>query len=343
MFSIAQPSDKQQVIDLWKIAFGDSDDFIRLFFDRVYRDEQTYVIRQNGQVVSALQILPYDMAFCGGTISAGYICGVSTLPSERGKGLMSKLMYQALEAMGQQGYDIAILIPATPSLFDLYGRFDFVSTFDYMLEDIQADSSVITGRNSVDIIEIKDFNKFEINQVSFNQLFTYYHAKQLQRQDSILHNAYQFEIICQDRWLGDAEIWVATENKQLTGLALTDPISNDIISIREIIGDNEIVKNQLVQSILNIHGLQRAKLRVPTTQSQSVTYQSDNDLHVLTSSFSIPYGMARIINKNKMIDLWQSFNHALLPSDCKSAGTASLTQKLLLDHFHPPYMNLMLD
>jgi len=334
MVSISQPADKQQIEDLWKISFGDSDDFIRLFFDRVYKDEQTLVIRQHDQVVSALQILPYEMAFCGATVSAGYICGVCTLPSERGKGLMSKLMQQAIEVMKQRDYAIAILIPATPQLFNLYRRFDFTDIFYYALEDIQAGKPATVHSHLISVkvdinmqtIDSDYFAKSATNMIPFATLYQFYHSKQLERRDSILHTVSQFEIICQDRKLGGGEIWVAIVNEQLAGLALTDPISTNVLSIREIVTDNAAIKHQLVQSILSHHQLQHARLRIPPAPSRS-----------------IPYGMARILNKNQMIDLYRSFHNPSPLPDFSKHDASSLTQQLLHCPNRYPYMNLMLD
>lgn len=90
---------KQQIIDLWRLSFNDSEEFIRLYFDRVYKEENTLVIEKNGQVVSALQMLPYTMTYYGTEISVAYISGACTLPSMRGKGLMRELLQNAFEEM----------------------------------------------------------------------------------------------------------------------------------------------------------------------------------------------------------------------------------------------------
>ena len=86
---------KKQVQRLWKTVFDDSDEFIHLYFNRVYKDENTLVIRKEGQIVSALQMLPYAMTYYGEEISVAYISGACTLPSEQGKGLMGKLLQNA--------------------------------------------------------------------------------------------------------------------------------------------------------------------------------------------------------------------------------------------------------
>jgi len=363
---------KQQIIDLWKISFGDTDDFIRLYFDRVYKDEQTLVIRKNDRVVSALQILPYQMTYCGTTIPVGYIYGVCTLPSERGKGLMKKLMLQALEEMRLRGYALSMLIPATPQLFDVYRRFEFANAFDYAIEDMQAkkpsnntNSYSRSFPNEQIIVDcpllvrkqrgvtyhfpvIARNEAIRLDQLLPDTLYSYYHKKQLERDCCILHSATQFEIICQDRQLGGGEIWVAISDEQLVGLAFTDPFTNDTLSIREIMCNDIEINNKLVQSILNHHQLNRAKLRIPPTPSHS-----------------IPYGMARIINKAQMVDLHvqssrfkvqgsssppvplsdrdgERIQNSKLPDNIY-ADIPLLTQKLLHYDQRRAYMNLMLD
>ncbi|MFR8355938.1 MAG: GNAT family N-acetyltransferase [Parabacteroides sp.] len=49
------------------------------------KEENTLVIEKDGQVVSALQMLPYTMTYYGTEISVAYISGACTLPSMRGK------------------------------------------------------------------------------------------------------------------------------------------------------------------------------------------------------------------------------------------------------------------
>lgn len=71
---------KEEVIRLWRICFQDSEDFIRFYFDKKYREENTLTLSENGQIVSALQMLPYQMTWNGNLIPVSYISGASTLP-----------------------------------------------------------------------------------------------------------------------------------------------------------------------------------------------------------------------------------------------------------------------
>ena len=39
-------NNKPQLIDLWRTSFDDSEEFIKLFFDRVYKKENALFIRK---------------------------------------------------------------------------------------------------------------------------------------------------------------------------------------------------------------------------------------------------------------------------------------------------------
>ena len=119
-------NNKSQLIDLWRTSFNDSEEFIKLFFDRVYKKENALFIEKNGKIVSALQMLPYVMTYYGKEISVNYIYGACTLPSERGQGLMRQLIQKAFEVMERglnshyPGRSMAVrLLPR----FRIYGSF----------------------------------------------------------------------------------------------------------------------------------------------------------------------------------------------------------------------------
>jgi len=314
---------KDQIIDLWKISFNDTDDFMRLWFDRVYKDEQTFVIRKNGQIVSALQILPYKMTYCGTTIPAGYICGVCTLPSERGKGYMTQLMHKAINEMKSNYYALAFLIPATTGLFDLYRRFSFTNAFDYAIEEVQF---FCHFKHHEPMRNIEFQRIVSHDDLSSKIIYPYYHTTQKAHDCIVLHSTSQYETICLDHMLGGGEIWVAYVNDQPVGVAFSSPEKDQSLPIREIMCHNTEIKNQLIQAILNNHQLHKAKVRTLPTRSNA-----------------LPYGMARIINKVEIIDLYRSFHtHSPLP-DLFDMDIPSLTQTLLQYPQRQAYMNLMLD
>lgn len=103
---------------LWQEAFGDSDDFIDLFFSAGYSPQRCHFIAKNSIPVSALYW--FDCQLEGRKLA--YIYGVATLKSHRGKGFARKLLQETHEILRQQAYAGAVLVPHGESLFAFYRK-----------------------------------------------------------------------------------------------------------------------------------------------------------------------------------------------------------------------------
>ena len=92
---------KEQVKALWRICFQDSEEFIDLYFRLRYKNEVNAVIQNGDKVVSALQMLPYPMTFCGKTVQTSYI---SMLISLEGEGITSDKAIVFVEYLNTEAY-----------------------------------------------------------------------------------------------------------------------------------------------------------------------------------------------------------------------------------------------
>lgn len=136
----------KQLKDLWFLAFGDSEEFIDLFFQTAYAPERCLFLTEGDQVTAALYWL--DCEYKGQ--KQAYIYAVATHPDHRGKGLCRKLMDKAHEILKQQGYTAALLRPADDGLRRMYRKMGYqictgVSEFDCI-----AGSSVSVRKIGVD-------------------------------------------------------------------------------------------------------------------------------------------------------------------------------------------------
>jgi len=121
-------SRKEEIRRLWTEAFGDSPEYVEMYFDRVYRDADAMTLAGgDGRVVSSLLLQPYGMTFHGLDATVSYVAGAATRRNMRGRGLMSALMADALEASRSRGDILTLLIPASEYLFGYYARFGFVT------------------------------------------------------------------------------------------------------------------------------------------------------------------------------------------------------------------------
>ena len=106
---------------LWKLAFGDTDAFLDIFFSTAYGPDHCRCIRENDGVSAALYWL--DMDYKGQKFA--YIYAVATDPACRGRGLCRMLMEDTTAVLTARGYDGIILVPQDKGLRTMYGRMGY--------------------------------------------------------------------------------------------------------------------------------------------------------------------------------------------------------------------------
>ena len=118
---------KQDMMELWKDTFHDSDDYIRLVFDTYFNRENVHVRIEDDRLSAALLGIPYEFSMpqsCPAhpRLRGMYLCGLATRPEYRRRGIMSSLMLEAEQDAFQRGFDMTFLIPADSHLRDFYRR-----------------------------------------------------------------------------------------------------------------------------------------------------------------------------------------------------------------------------
>ncbi len=113
---------KQETKEIWKEVFNDPDEFVNLYFSRVYKSEYNVCCQLGGRVVAALQTLPFTMLYHGKEVKTAYVSGVSTLPEYRKQNVGNSLMKQAHFYVFFHEAVFATLIPAEEWLRSWYSR-----------------------------------------------------------------------------------------------------------------------------------------------------------------------------------------------------------------------------
>ena len=116
-------TDEAALKELWKEAFGDTDDFINLFFRLAYSESNALCVYDNGILAAALY-------WFDGYIEnkkVAYIYGVATKKSQRGKGFSSSLIKRTHDLLISCGYEASLLVPADEGLFRFYGKLGYIS------------------------------------------------------------------------------------------------------------------------------------------------------------------------------------------------------------------------
>lgn len=139
----ANPKDREAIINIWRLCFGDKREYIEMFL-REKQDEITPVVcEKEGALVSMLFLFPCDFRLSGEDFPSLYLYAAATLPESRGEGIMGD-MIEFSKAYGREnGKAFIILAPAEESLYGYYERFGFISCFksDKLILDISREES----------------------------------------------------------------------------------------------------------------------------------------------------------------------------------------------------------
>lgn len=121
----ANETDREAVTDIWQKCFGDDRDYINLYLDNRFENENMLVIHEDGHPVSMASLLPVQITIDGEKRDARYVYAVATLPDYRKKGYASEILQHALEKY----HEPLILQPADEKLRDFYRKMGFVEAF----------------------------------------------------------------------------------------------------------------------------------------------------------------------------------------------------------------------
>jgi len=111
----------EQLKKLWQLAFGDSQEFIGLFFSTAYSPDRCLYLTEADQITAALYWL--DCEHKGQ--KQAYVYAVATHPDHRGKGLCRQLMDKTHAVLKEQGYTAALLRPADAGLRQMYRKMGY--------------------------------------------------------------------------------------------------------------------------------------------------------------------------------------------------------------------------
>lgn len=280
---------KQRIKELWQICFADTEEFISLFFNEVYQEENAVVIEKDGKIVSALHLLPYTLNFYGEEVPIAYIYGVCTHPDERGKGLMSQLMQLAKEELKRRKTPAAALIPAEQWLFDVYRKYGYTEAFYY-----NSYSYVPTGQVRTNNIH------FFVADITTPGLFEFFNKKLKERNACMLHSESDFLVIRKDFINSNGNLLVAADSQnKIIGMAFSVPVIDEgVVVIKELLYESDNIKEELLVESMRLYQLPKAVFTAPPEGARS----------------AVPHGMITIIDENYFNDI-RSDATAILSSE----------------------------
>ncbi|HEY9550741.1 MAG TPA: GNAT family N-acetyltransferase [Prevotella sp.] len=287
---------KRQIKNLWELCFADGEEFRELYFRLRYNNNVNIAIENEGQVVAALQMLPYPMTFGGQEIETAYVSGACTHPDYRNRGIMGELLSWAFMRMLYNGNALSALIPAEPWLFDYYARYGYAPVFKYKTNTFVASDVPVSGQEYV----------LRVGEQCKGKRYEYLNGKLRERAYCMQHTQADFRVILADLRLGGGYIYtlrtkaskLQAENDtsqgktRIVALAVAYPTGSNKWRIGEIVSDNPETHALLLRNICR-------ELNVPSVEVLAP---------LSADEVGEPLGMARIINAKAMLDVYAAIH-----------------------------------
>lgn len=144
-FTAARPSktgDEAALKEIWKVAFGDDDEFIDRFLKEVYTPGMASVAEMDGNVVSAIYLFRGTSLVMpdGRAIPAPYCYTLGTLREYRGHGLGAAVSEHIMRS-AMESAPLVALVPAESSLYGWYA-----ATFGlYPISELREAETEVSG------------------------------------------------------------------------------------------------------------------------------------------------------------------------------------------------------
>ena len=111
---------------LWEEVFiEDTPEFLDYYYSTKIKNNEIYVIEEDGEIVSMLHLNPYEMRIGDKLFQTHYIVAVATKESYRKQGLMRMLLNHVMQMMADRGEPFTFLMPADEAIYKPFG-FEFI-------------------------------------------------------------------------------------------------------------------------------------------------------------------------------------------------------------------------
>lgn len=274
-------SKRDDIIKIYKEGFHDSEEYIKLVFDSVYKDSEAMTVTDiDGSAASGLMLRQFEMTFHGQIMPVSYIFGASTRRAQRGKGFMTMLVRDAIMASAERGDMLCTLIPANDALYFYYEMSGFSKVF-YIKEQR------FTSLHSFPVEkEYEVMTDWDIDRVweAFNRF-------QLDRECYILHSKEDFRNILDDNRIDRGNFVVLVRHDDDLGPVIASMawavVKNDLLVVTDLMGESVDARLAAMRQLRGIH-----------SDLPFLLYGRPTDK---TGGRLMPRGMGRIVNVEKCL------------------------------------------
>ena len=140
--SLLEDLEKKNIIPLYREVFEDSEAYVNYFINNVLPESSVFTCKMNGFLVGMLCLIPKKVCVCGIEICCQYIYGVATGLEWRNKGVMSRIMREAVNHLYLHGTSdyFTYLIPSPASNAAIYEKYGFGTVMDKVCKTDKTES-----------------------------------------------------------------------------------------------------------------------------------------------------------------------------------------------------------
>ena len=276
---------------IWQDIFGDSTEFISMYFDRKIAGADIYVMRERGALSAVLYNLPYTLRCWGSEIPIGYWSGLATLPQYRGKGLMTDLMYSAMNSLLRENVPFVALIPGDQSLVRFYADRGFVPFFyrqEHRYEVFDAAQLEMVYSYSVPL--------------EMATLCDEWQRLTIGRSCVVQHTADDMEAVVADLQLGQGDIvYVTDSDSRVVAMAFASPRIDELF-LHDVAAVDAVSFCALLSRLYKKFNFRRLRMFTPEGENAyriipGVRYCEELSMRAVT-------GMVRILNPEPLLECY---------------------------------------
>lgn len=284
---LAQTGEIDQLKELWRLCFGDPEDYIDLYFANRYKNEDTCILLKNNEISAMLTMLPVKTVFKDhSSIDTAMLYAIGTHPSCQNKGFATQLMDFSNQYLRTNKYGLSILVPARKELFAYYRRRGYQDGFyirETFLNRIDVDCLPIDKQFNCEIQSAtpEDYNRIRNSHLKGRLYISYLD------QDII----YQKKL---SQYSG-ADIY-AINLEGIEGCFAVERVSSDVVLIKEFLLPEELL-NPAIKRIVQEIKAKEYILRTPAYLGEQLggslrlfgLFKSNNEADVRISPKDLGY------------------------------------------------------
>ncbi len=166
---LAQKTDYPSIKQLWQYSFGFSKPFLQWSLDNVFSSMQTYVAGSDKDIAAVAGSVPTMLSVGGKTLRTSYLCGCTTSPEHRGKGIMRNLMKVYLGQLAGNNIPLSLCVPFDYKTLERYGWRTAYMYKQYKLSPQSIPPYTIKGRMKIHTLSDRPVTELAIIYKQFTQ------------------------------------------------------------------------------------------------------------------------------------------------------------------------------